>query len=110
MGYEPNAAGYEYARANHGHWPIEIPPAASFHFPVCGPTGRRDLEFYGPHTATHGPRPMPRHMPEEHHASIGVVGKFASWKYKGKSLEGYEIKFEDGTENLPLTDFVPHLL
>ena len=49
-------------------------------------------------------------MPEEHHAFIGVVGKFASWKYKGKSLEGYEIKFEDGTENLPLTAFVPHLL
>lgn len=50
------------------------------------------------------------HLPEEHSAFTGVVGKFAKWKYKGKTQEGYEIKFEDCTEKLPMADFVPHLM
>ena len=54
-------------------------------------------------------------MPEEHSAFLGVVGKFATWKSpvpkdNGEEKEGYEIKFADGTEKLPLEDFLPYLV
>ena len=50
------------------------------------------------------------HMPEEHSAFVGVVGKYTKWKCKGEQKEGHEIRFEDGVEKLPLADFVPYLV